>query len=255
MYTIKNEYLTLEVSNMAAEMHSLKRNNDNYEYLWNGDPAYWKGRNPILFPQVSSTSTKINVINGKQYPMGNHGFARNSVFELVDKKEDSITLLLRENKETLKQYPFKFELYVTYALNNELLEITYKIKNTDDVVLPFGFGLHPAFSVDKEYKDTKIVFDNGQELVVNKELFEKFPTYYVKPTPCSATLLSNNHSITLSFEGFRHLAIWSPFAPFVCIEPWMNLGANDSDEFQNREEYSLLKPNKSIEYKYSILVK
>ena len=255
MYTIKNEYLTLQVSLDAAQMHSLKRNNDNYEFIWNGDPTYWKGRNPILFPQVSSTSTKTNIINGKQYPMGNHGFARNSVFELVDIKEDSLTLLLRENEETLKQYPFKFELYVTYTLNNELLEITYKIKNTDTQVLPFGFGLHPAFNVEKDYKDTKITFDNGQELVVNKELFEKFPTYYVEPTPSSATLLSNNHSVTLNFEGFRHLAIWSPFAPFVCVEPWMNLGPNDSDEFQERAEYAHLDSNQSIEYKYSILAK
>lgn len=254
-YTIKNQYLTLIVSLDAAQMHSLKRNDDEYEYIWSGDPTYWKGRNPILFPQVSSTSTKTNVINGKSYPMGNHGFARNSVFELVELKETSITLLLKENEETLKQYPFKFELYVTYTLNKETLNINYRIKNTDNKMLPFGFGLHPAFNVDKKYKDTKLTFDDGQELIINKELFEKYPTYYVKPTPSSATLHSNNHAITLDFKGFRHLAIWSPFAPFVCVEPWMNLGPNDSDEFQDRAEYAHLIPQEFVDYHYSIKVK
>ncbi len=255
MYTIKNQYLTLMVSNKAAEMHSLKRNDDNYEFLWNGDEKYWKGRNPILFPQVSSTSNKTNVIYGKSYPMGNHGFARNSVFELFKQKEDSLTLVLKDNEETLKQYPFKFELLVTYTLKEKEVNINYHIKNNDEKVMPFGFGLHPAFNVDKDYKDTYIMMDDGTKLEISKELFDKYPTYYAKPTPSSATLYSNNHSLTLNFDGFKHLAIWSPYAPFVCIEPWMNLGPNDSDEFQDRPEYRHLESNTSIDYNYTILVK
>ena len=102
LYEISNETLSLIVSTKACEMHSLKRKDDYYEYLWNGDERYWKGRNPILFPQVSSTSSKINMINGKEYPMGNHGFARNSEFEFIKKEADSLTFLLKENEETFK---------------------------------------------------------------------------------------------------------------------------------------------------------
>ncbi len=254
LYTIKNDFITLKVDTKGCEMHSLKRNNDAYEYLWDGDERYWKGRNPILFPQVSSTLSKTNIINGKEYPMGNHGFARNSEFEMVDEKKDSLTFLLKENEETLKQYPFKFELYVTYSLSNESVEIKYQIKNNNDVIMPFGFGLHPAFNVEENYKDTKIVFDNGNTLIINKELFENYPTYYELPVPSSADLYSNNHHIRLEFKGFKHLAIWSPFAPFVCIEPWNNLGAKNGVDFEKREENINLESKQTFEIGYKIIL-
>ena len=252
LYTIDNNKITLKVDTKACEMHSLKRNDDDYEYLWNGDEKYWKGRNPILFPQISSTSTKTNIINGKEYPMGNHGFARNSEFTLVDKSDDTLTFLLKENEETLKQYPYSFNLYVTYTIKEDNVTIKYCIENTNDEIMPFGFGLHPAFNVDKDYMDTKIVFDNGQQLTINKELFEKYPTYYEEPTPSSADLYSNNHHIKLEFEGFKHLAIWSPFAPFVCVEPWNNLGAKDGIDFEKRAENINLAPKQTFEISYKI---
>lgn len=252
LYTINNDLLTLKVDTKACEMHSLKRNDNDYEYLWNGDEKYWKGRNPILFPQISSTLTKTNVIKGKEYPMGNHGFARNSEFTFVKKEDNSLVFLLKDNEETLKQYPYHFSLYVTYTLKENSVNIKYDIENTNDEIMPFGFGLHPAFNVDKEYKDTNIKFDNGNTLTINKELFEKYPTYYEIPTPTSALLSSNGHELRLDFKGFKHLAIWSPFAPFVCIEPWNNLGAKDGVDFEKRAENINLNPNDTYSFSYDI---
>lgn len=254
LYTIKNDEIILSVSSFAAEMHSLKRTNDDYEYLWNGDPKYWKGRNPILFPQVGSTSSKLNVIYGKEYPMGNHGFTRNSEFEFVAKSDDSLTLLLRDNEETFKQYPFHFELYVTYKLTSDGVSVNYEVKNVDAVSFPFGFGLHPAFNVTNDYVDTKIVFDDGKELALSSQLFKQYPTYYQKPMPKSAILYTNNHQVKLDFKDFKYLAVWSPFAPFVCIEPWMSLGAKDNVAFEERDDNITLKPNESFKIAYSISV-
>lgn len=257
LYEISNETLSLIVSTKACEMHSLKRKDDDYEYLWNGDERYWKGRNPILFPQVSSTSNKINTINGKEYPMGNHGFARNSEFELVEQNDNSLTFLLKENEETLKQYPYHFNLFVNYTLKENSVVISYEIKNTDVNELPFGFGLHPAFNASDDFKDSTIVFDDETKLELSNELFKEYPTYFVKPTPKKALLTSNNHQISLEFKKFKYLAIWSPFAPFVCIEPWLILDCKDGVDFTQREDTIILKPNESykIDYKINVLGK
>lgn len=252
LYTIENDLLTLSVSTTACEMHSLKRKGSDYEYLWNGDPTYWKGRNPLLFPQVSSTSTKTNIIDGKEYPMGNHGFARNSEFELVSDKNNKLVFLLKDNEETHKQYPFSFEIYVTYSLKENSVLIDYEVVNTNDRKMPFGFGLHPGFMCDEGLKDSYVTFNNGHEFKLNFD--QLYPTYFEEPMPSSATLHTNGHEIKLDFDGFKHLALWSPNGPFVCIEPWMNLNVRDDRPFEEREENIVLEPGASFNIGYSITV-
>ncbi|MDO4501326.1 MAG: aldose 1-epimerase family protein [Erysipelotrichaceae bacterium] len=254
-YTIKNEFLTLDVDTKAAEMHSLKRNDDDYEYLWQGDPKYWAGRNPTLFPQVSSTPTKTNILYGKEYPMGNHGFARNSEFELVEVKDKELTLVLKDNEETRKQYPYSYELFITYTLKEDLVDITYKIVNKNEEVMPFGFGLHPAFNCPLDYKDTVITMDDKEELVISEELFKQYPTYIYHPNTFSkAVLKTNNHALEVDFKGYTNLAIWSPFGPFVCIEPWMCLPAQlmPGVDFEKREEYIHLPANEVFTISHQI---
>lgn len=252
LYTIENDLLTLSVSTTACEMHSLKRKGSDYEYLWNGDPTYWKGRNPLLFPQVSSTSTKTNIIDGKEYPMGNHGFARNSEFELVSDKNNKLVFLLKDNEETHKQYPFSFEIYVTYSLKENSVLIDYEVVNTNDRKMPFGFGLHPGFMCDEGLKDSYVTFNNGHEFKLNFD--QLYPTYFEEPMPSSATLHTNGHEIKVDFDGFKHLALWSPNGPFVCIEPWMNLNVRDDRPFEEREENIVLEPGASFKIGYSITV-
>lgn len=252
LYTIENDLLTLSVSTTACEMHSLKRKGSDYEYLWNGDPTYWKGRNPLLFPQVSSTSTKTSIIDGKEYPMGNHGFARNSEFELVSDKNNKLVFLLKDNEETHKQYPFSFEIYVTYSLKENSVLIDYEVVNTNDRKMPFGFGLHPGFMCDEGLKDSYVTFNNGHEFKLNFD--QLYPTYFEEPMPSSATLHTNGHEIKLDFDGFKHLALWSPNGPFVCIEPWMNLNVRDDRPFEEREENIVLEPGASFKIGYSITV-
>ncbi|MBQ2308518.1 MAG: aldose 1-epimerase family protein, partial [Clostridia bacterium] len=47
LITIKNEHLTATVSTLGAELQSLC-DKDGKEYIWQGDPAVWSGRAPIL---------------------------------------------------------------------------------------------------------------------------------------------------------------------------------------------------------------
>lgn len=249
--TIKNEKVTLSISDRAAEMHSFKLNNCDYEYLWQGNPEYWWGRNPILFPQVSSTEDKINIIDGKEYPMRNHGFLRDKDFSFFEVKNDSLTLSYKDNEETLKQYPYHFEMLVNYTLKDNSVVISYKIKNLNDKVMPFGFGLHPAFNTEPNFIDTKIVFDESKELIISKELFEKYPTYYEVPTPKQAVLCTNNHHVKVDFKDFKILAVWSPVGPFVCIEPWLSAAVKEK-EFAKRKDNINLNANEIFEISYTI---
>ena len=52
MYYLKNGELTVEIASLGAEMKSLKDNRTGLEYLWEGDPAFWKRASPVLFPLV-----------------------------------------------------------------------------------------------------------------------------------------------------------------------------------------------------------
>ena len=52
MQTLKNDFLTVQVSDFGAELQSIVKN--DYEYLWQGDPAFWGRRSPVLFPIVGS---------------------------------------------------------------------------------------------------------------------------------------------------------------------------------------------------------
>ena len=46
-------------------------------------------------------------------PLGQHGFARNSEFEVLSRGEDSATLVLRSSDATRQLWPHDFELLIT----------------------------------------------------------------------------------------------------------------------------------------------
>lgn len=252
-YIVENEKVILTVDTHAAEIHSFKRKDDDYEYMWNGDKTYWAGRNPLLFPQVSSTPDKTNVIYGNKYPMGNHGFARNSEFELYELNKDSVTLCLKENEETLKQYPFEFLLTVTYELVDCSVNIKYNVTNKSDKIMPFGLGQHPAFNCPLGFKDTVITLDDKDELIINDELFKTTPTKIYNPNPYKKAVLSaNGRKLEVGFDDYKVLAIWSPFAPFVCIEPWVTCNPDPTLAFEDRPNTVKLNKEESYKIRYSI---
>ena len=81
-YQISNEQISIQVDSMGAELKSLKKKDTDTEYMWEGDPAYWKRTSPVLFPLVGSLREGSFLLDGKRYPMGQHGFARDMEFQL-----------------------------------------------------------------------------------------------------------------------------------------------------------------------------
>ena len=107
IYTIKNEYLTVDINSLGAELWSVK-SADGCEYIWQGDPEFWSGRAPIMFPICGRLFEGKYTYLGKEYTMPNHGIARSSEFSLLKQTDNEITLSLVADDKTKESYPFDF---------------------------------------------------------------------------------------------------------------------------------------------------
>ena len=266
-FSMNNGVITATVSEHAAEMHSLKRIDNGIEYLWQGDPAFWAGRNPTLFPMVGSTWNKEVHLKGKVYHMGNHGFTRNSEFKCIEHDDTHVVMELTDSEETLAQYPYHFSLQNTYAIHENSLTVTCRLENRNAETMPFNFGFHPAFNVpigpDGNVSETVIRFDQP-ELVSGTEttVLELDPDTLAKtvilkdPKSSTYTLTDGVHSLTVTAPGFPWCAFWSPHAPFVCIEPWHSHADFEKTEvpFEKREGTILLEAGGVFETGYTITV-
>ena len=104
-HQMENAFAHVEVDELGAQLHSLRRRKDGYEYLWQGDPAIWPGQAPILFPIVGSLAEERYWLGGQPYQMPRHGFARRKRFFCVDESNDRLVFSLTDDVETRAQYP------------------------------------------------------------------------------------------------------------------------------------------------------
>lgn len=251
IYTAENEFFTLGVKEMGAELTSLKSKKTGIEYIWEGNPDIWYGQSPILFPVIGRLLDDKYRLDGKEYPMEKHGIVRKKPFKLVEQTNDSLTFLQSDDEESLKIYPYHFDLYVTFKLNGNALEVSHKVVNKNDCVMYYSFGAHPGFNCKiGDYLE----FDNNQACVLNEQIDEE--SYLMDN---QVELLKNEKRITIEKNTFDHdalilsgytdkvislksddhnrvvrfnfdspvLGIWAkPNAPYVCIEPWWGINDN-----------------------------
>ena len=114
MIELKNEQLTIKVAEMGAELQSVK-DNEGREYMWQAGEK-WPRHSPILFPIVCSVNNDTYVVDGKEYHLPRHGFARDTEFTVVSQSDEKVTLALHDSEETLKVYPYRFNLAISYRL-------------------------------------------------------------------------------------------------------------------------------------------
>ena len=276
---IKNSILTAEIKHFGAELISLK-SNQNKEYIWEGNPDFWGKHSPILFPIVGTLKNNSFHNNGIEYHLSRHGFARDMEFELIEATENSATFSIQSSEETLKVYPFEFELQLIYTLNKNSLSIEYKVFNNGKKAMPFSIGAHPAFALPNQFESYSIAFENEESLeyyllendlisdkikkleVQNKqipltyELFENDALIFKTLQSKSLTILKDENPILrVHFEDFPSLGIWTKMnAPFLCIEPWF--GYSDTDENSGnlfeKEGIQILESNATFHSKFSI---
>lgn len=280
----------LEINSKAqgAELTSIKL--DGIEKLHQGENVldengkfFWNRHAPILFPIVGQIKNGTTIIEGKEYKMSQHGFARDMEFEEIKKDSNTHKYVLKSNEKTLEKFPYKFELYITYTIENNSLEIKCTVINKDNKEMQFGLGGHPAFVCDYSSGDYELEFNKNEDNfellkldngLIGKEHFENIikenkirlhKDIFNEDAIIMKNLKSNeitlkdtrNNKIVLKFDftGFPYLAIWSKKgAPFVCIEPWFNTADNiDSDGiFEHKENILKINPNDNFECKYKV---
>jgi galactose mutarotase-like enzyme len=277
--TISNSNLTAQINHFGAELFSLK-NRENKEYIWEGNPEFWGKHSPILFPIVGTLKNNSFHYKESEYHLSRHGFARDMKFELIEKLEKSATFSLTSSEESRKVYPFNFELQICYSLEENKLNIDYKVINKNDETMPFSIGAHPAFALPKPFEDYTLAFENTEILTnymlendllsdnfstiemidnqvpLNYSLFEKDALIFKKLDSKSITILENqNPLLRVRFDNFPNLGIWTKSnAPFLCIEPWLGYSdtVHSTGNILEKEGIQLLKAKKSLECNFSI---
>ena len=144
------------VSNHGAELQSIRF--EGREFLWQGDPAYWGRRAPILFPIVGKVAGDLLRVDGQSYPMKQHGFARDADFapvpevvaapvpEPVEGPADDNRFVMAGDGSR-GNYPFKYGLSVRYHVEGKRLYCAWAVENRDGRDLHFQIGAHPAFNL------------------------------------------------------------------------------------------------------------
>lgn len=237
--------LRAQISATGAELVRLQ-DGDGLDLLWDGDPAFWNGRSPLLFPIVGEAKANRITVAGRQYEIGRHGFARTSHFALVASEAARCTWRLEASEATRRQYPFEFRLDVTYAIEGGALHMTAEVTNRGDGVMPASFGFHPALRWPLPYGKPRagheIVFERDEPAPIRRPI-DGLLSSAQYPTPVhnrrlalhdglfedgalvfdqlASRRLVYGDALGVSFPRMPHLGIWTkPGAGYVCIEPW-----------------------------------
>ena len=164
MVTISNEFLTATFNEVGAELKSLKC--DGKEHIWYGDPAFWTGSSPVLFPICSGLKDDEFIFEGKTYSMQKHGFARKATFDVETVDKNSATFLLNSENCPQENYPFKYEFRIIYTLTGKKLNVEYNIRNLTDGEMYFSVGAHEAYHCPEGIENYQIVFDDSCRTIV-----------------------------------------------------------------------------------------
>ena len=147
---LRNNELTVQFKEFGGALSSIK-DEDGIEYLWQGNPQYWSGQAPVLFPiwgsvrddKVSFDSDNKDILR----IIPRHGLVRkeNFLFRQID--EQTIAFTFKFTEVTLKNYPFNFGLKIIYRLHESTITTQYQVTNTENNrILPYFIGGHPGFN-------------------------------------------------------------------------------------------------------------
>jgi len=280
MIQLQNTKLKANFSELGAELISLVNLTTGKEIMWQGNPDFWGGQSPVLFPTVGALKDDQYIFDGQTYEMPRHGFARRKVFEVKNSSENEVIFQLNYDDETLKFYPFEFSLEIRYTLTENKLTVSYNVKNKSEKEMYFSLGAHPGFAIDTEnglkYDDYEIAFSDDEQLEIHPlidnlisketqtiELKNKaLPLSYelfakdalVMTTMKSKELIlrnnQNENQVIFTFSNFPYFGIWAAKnADFVCLEPWQGIADLEDHNQELTEKFGILKLGINEEWK------
>ena len=288
MHTLKNEILTVQVKEHGAELASIRKG--SVEYLWQADPLFWGRHSPVLFPIVGSVWEKRYRVDGREFELGQHGFARDMDFTMVEGGEDEVRYRLESTEDTLKKYPWPFVLEIAYRLHGNMIDVIWEVSNPGNEDMYFQIGAHPAFNYPDYDPQTVergfLSFDRGEGLEcirikekgcvdaetlypldvpadgllpLTRETFDKIDTIMLQDGQIGSVALYRTDRtpwLKLSFEA-PVVGIWSPpgkNAPFICLEPWYGRcdRAGYEGDYRDRDWVNRLAPGERFSSVYTI---
>lgn len=289
LQTIHNDAMTVTIDELGAQLMSITAA-DGTEYLWNGDPAYWTGRAPNLFPYVGRLTNDSYTYGGKTYQMTRHGFAKRTAFATADQGAANLTLRMTDTPESRESYPFAFQFDVSYVLEGSALVIVYAVENRGRETMYFGLGGHPGFRVPleagKSFEDYRLTFahpsqpcrvllsdaymlsghdapyplEDGTVLPLRHDLFDQ-DAIILKNFERTMTLSAGEgtRGLTLSCPRMRYLGIWhmpKTDAPYVCLEPWASLPSRQDvvEDLAQQNDLISLESGQRYENRWTITI-
>jgi galactose mutarotase-like enzyme len=244
--TLQSSGLRAQIDPLGAQL-SVLQDSAGRDLLWNGDPAIWAGRAPLLFPIVGALASGVYRLGTRRFALPRHGFARGKVFTVGEASATTATFRLSADESTLNVYPFRFELDVRYEVQEATLSVTTAVRNAGDVAMPASFGYHPGFRwplpfgqpraahfiefeadepdpfrrldpagllTPQEYS-TPIV---GRRWVLTDEMFKDDVVFFSRSVIYGA---DDAPRLQVSFPDSPYFGVWTkPGAPFICLEPW-----------------------------------
>lgn len=290
LITIKNDTVSAVISTAGAEIKSFRRP-DGFEILWQGDPKFWAGQAPVLFPIVGALRDNKTKINGNWYEMGRHGFARRQEFTVTAQTEDMVEMSILPNEASRAVYPFDFVFKVTYTCVDCGVETKFTVQNPGDVELPFVVGGHPAYNVPvstegevfedyniefevnetqkcpeigledclidftkytKELRDEKIIPLRHELFYRDALVFEGLKSGYVR-----LVSTKSGHGIEMDISQFPMLGIWSCLndGPYVALEPWVGCATLKSEGDEFIEKHNMVRLPAGQERSYAFTTK
>jgi galactose mutarotase-like enzyme len=288
MITIRNGAWGARISETGAELKSLAFLATGQEYIWSGDPAWWNGSAPVLFPIIGGLKGGEYSFEGRGFKLPSHGFARGSEFSVTRTGEDFAELTLGSNAKTREGYPFDFRLKVSFQLERAGIAVRYDVENSGGSRMYFSIGSHPAFVIpfaggalenyyvlfEREeslerwfFKDgvieagkTEEVFENSRVISLSRTIFDTGIMIFKHPASREFAIANslNSHAVKVVTEGVPYVGIWSKpgGAPFLCIEPWHGIPdmSDTSGNIVDKEGILCLEPRASFSTGYRIEV-
>lgn len=272
---LTSDGIEVTVSTLGAEVRSV-RGSDGHEYLWQAGHQ-WPRCAPILFPFICRQPDDRYLVDGVEYEVSQHGFARDLEFGIDSRSSDHVSMTMSADSWSRGRYPFEFSLSVTYRVRGAALRVGFEVANNGVTDMPFALGWHPAFAwpleSGTERESHTIEFDRIEPAPIRRvedgllcsEHFETVavgtkldlldrhfaPGAVVMDSLRSTSMTYScptGRSVRLEWTNFGSLAVWSPHdADLLCIEPWHGLpaGTGESDLWQ-RSGLSFLRPAQAV---------
>jgi galactose mutarotase-like enzyme len=288
LLTITSGALTARINPLGAELWSLT-DADGRDYMTDADPAFWTGHAPLLFPVVGSLAGDRLRLDGKDYGLARHGFARRSHFAVIEQGESFVRFRLSDSAETRAVYPFAFALDMAFRLDGLTLAMEATVANPGDGPMPFSFGYHPAFAWPLpgggEKTAHKLVFEceepldvrrvgkadglllpegestpvHGRELALSESLFAADALIWIDLASRALAYGAQGGAwLDITFPDCAMLGLWQvPGARYICIEPWAGHAdpAGFEGDFRDKPGVMSLPPGEARSFRMDVSVR